>query len=206
MDSSTPKNECTTENITFEMNESTKQSEAVQPEHIDSPALISSVSNVSNSNSILTPSSTSEKTPEELEEIEKAKAVAIARHQEMLQIKRREIIALVCRQTPYSEEEAEAKLIETHGDYLRVIREAVKRQSQSHYDRDDVFKRPHPTSTNQKIYSQIRNFMDTATKKYEIVKKQTELYNEFIEKQKQTHSQTQSDSQNVISSNKDETL
>lgn len=90
--------------------------------------------------------------------------------------KRKQIIKLVCRQTDYTEEEAEKKLIEHKGNYMSVVKEYLNPSYQETAQNkiNDYEKK----SNNQKIYSEIRGFMDNAAKGYEYRKKVTEIMQE----------------------------
>ena len=115
---------------------------------------------------------------------EKGMTDAVARREEMMRMKHRETIALICRQTTYSEEEAETRLSECGGDYIKVISDTLKSLKKVHPTRTQ------PTTTNQQIYSQIRNFMDTSAKQYEARKKQGEML-QRIEQLRELQAQAQ---------------
>ena len=87
--------------------------------------------------------------------------------------KRKQIIKLVCRQTDYTEEEAEKKLIQHKGNYMSVVKEYLNPS----YKEETIKKKNEyeNKSNNQKIYSEIRGFMDNAVKGYEYRKKVTEI-------------------------------
>ena len=90
--------------------------------------------------------------------------------------KRKQIIKLVCRQTDYTEEQAEKKLIEHKGNYMSVVKEYLNPSF-----KEDMEKKKHDyenKSNNQKIYTEIRGFMDNAAKGYEYRKKVTEIMQE----------------------------
>jgi hypothetical protein len=117
-----------------------------------------------------------------------AEAIAVARREEMTRKKHCETIALICRQTTYSEEEAETRLSECGGDYMKVISDTLKSLKKVHPTRTQ------PTTTNQQIYSQIRNFMDTSAKQYEARKKQGEML-QRIEQLRELQAQAQAQAQ-----------
>ena len=102
--------------------------------------------------------------------------------------KRKQIIKLVCRQTDYTEEEAEQKLLQHKGNYMSVVKEYLNPS----YIEETIKKKDEyeNKSNNQKIYSEIRGFMDNAVKGYEYRKKVTEIIQEkqqalLIQKQKE---------------------
>lgn len=102
--------------------------------------------------------------------------------------KRKQIIKLVCRQTDYTEEEAEQKLLQHKGNYMSVVKEYLNPS----YIEETIKKKDEyeNKSNNQKIYSEIRGFMDNAVKGYEYRKKVSEIIQEkqqalLIQKQKE---------------------
>jgi len=70
------------------------------------------------------------------------------------------IIKLIINQTNYTEEESEKKLKEWNNDYMNVIKEYLN----PNFQNKKVEKKN--TSTNQKMMSEIRNFMDQASQTY----------------------------------------
>tara|TARA_B000000557_G_C20512224_1_gene332678 strand:- start:78 stop:491 length:414 start_codon:yes stop_codon:yes gene_type:complete len=91
------------------------------------------------------------------------------------QEKRKQIIQLVCRQTDYTTEEAEAKLKEHKGNYMNVVKEYLNPKYKE--DNAEKIKQREEKSNNQKIYTEIRGFMDNAVKGYEYRKKVSEIIN-----------------------------
>ncbi len=90
--------------------------------------------------------------------------------------KRKQVIDLVCRQTDYTREKAEEELIKHRGNYMNV----VKAYLNPNYAKEQENKVP-DKSTNQRIYTEIRGFMDKAARNYE---KQKQMQ-EFIEKKRE---------------------
>ena len=79
-----------------------------------------------------------------------------------------EIISMIRRQTSYTEKETIEKLKLWDNNYINVIKEYVNPNFQH--------KKPvQHKSTNQHVMSEIRNFMDLATKGYEDRKRQEEI-------------------------------
>lgn len=64
-------------------------------------------------------------------------------------------IKLIVSQTNYTNDEAKAKLEIHNDDIVKVIEEYLNIEKTI----------PKQTTTNQKIYSEIRNFMDSSSKK-----------------------------------------
>ncbi len=91
------------------------------------------------------------------------------------QEKRKQIIQLVCRQTDYTTEEAEAKLKEHKGNYMSVVKEYLNPEYKE--DNKKKIDEHESKSNNQKIYTEIRGFMDNAVKGYEYRKKVTDIIN-----------------------------
>ena len=86
-----------------------------------------------------------------------------------------EIIFLVQRQTGYTREQCEEKLKIWDNNYINVIKEYMNPEF-------NKSKETPVKTTNQAIMGEIRNFMDTANKGYEIRKKREQLSKEKYEK------------------------
>ena len=92
-------------------------------------------------------------------------------------------IALIKSQTNYSEDEAKEKLEKWNGSYMNVIKEYLNPNFNIKMEKKDN------RSVNQKVFGEIRDFMDTATmdfqkRKAEEEKKQAYLkrvYEQFLE-------------------------
>jgi hypothetical protein len=67
---------------------------------------------------------------------------------------------IVLRQTDYTIEMAQQKLLEHNNDVIQVIREYMKPQAKQQPTQ------PKPLSTNQQIYKEIRGMMDDAAATY----------------------------------------
>ena len=88
---------------------------------------------------------------------------------------------MIMRQTDYTYEEAREKLIKENFNYLTVIKNYMTgdiRQSTSDTTNTDSSKK----TVNQHIYSELRNFMDTAAVGYEQRKRRAEKMEKFREK------------------------
>ena len=75
------------------------------------------------------------------------------------QVRKTEIVNLVLRQTDYTEDEARQHLESNDYDYLNVIK--------NYMNISEKPTEPKHKSINQRIYSEIRSFMDTGVEKYE---------------------------------------
>ena len=93
------------------------------------------------------------------------------------QVRKDEIINLVIRQTNYDIEQAKQELEQHNYDYLAVIKNYMnipdKKQSIETSNK----------SLNQKIYSEIRNFLDTGVEKYERNKRITQRIQQVRQQQ-----------------------
>ena len=92
--------------------------------------------------------------------------------------RREQIIQLICRQTDYSIEAADERLILWKGNYLHVIREWMNpkftpEKKEKKYD-----------SKNQGILGEIRNFMDEGVRQRKIVDAQIAYKKRIMEMQK----------------------
>ena len=87
-------------------------------------------------------------------------------------------VNLIVSQTDYSKEEALQKLNDWDGNYLYVIKE---------YLNPNFLKKNKktPSSKNQTIMNEIRNFMDTANREYEERKKKEEKRKQYLMKIRQ---------------------
>ena len=72
--------------------------------------------------------------------------------------RRQSMIELIMRQTDYTEEESGIKLEHWKNNYLHVIKEYMNPNFR------DKVKRTTPSTKNQMIYGEIRNFMDDVNK------------------------------------------
>ena len=105
---------------------------------------------------------------------------------------------MVCRQTDYDEETAKAKILQHNGNFMNVIKEYMDPNFKS--KQEDKIKDMNSKSTNQKIYGEIRNFMDTASRGYEIRKRRDEILQERIlalQKRKAEQEQQEKEKQEI---------
>lgn len=98
----------------------------------------------------------------------------IQQRQEYINRVKVESVNMICRQTDYSEDEAREKLEKNNYNYQLVlneyfgIKESVKKEK----------------TTNQQIYGEIRNLMDTGARKFRQEQDRAKAYQEYLEKQK----------------------
>ncbi len=88
-----------------------------------------------------------------------------------------ESINMICRQTDYSKEEAKEKLEKYNYNYQLVLNEYFGIEEKPTKDK----------TTNQMIYGEIRNLMDTGAKQFRIEQEKSKKYQEYIEKKKNTN-------------------
>lgn len=92
--------------------------------------------------------------------------------------RREQIIQLICRQTDYSIEAADERLIFWKGNYLHVIREWMNPKFTPEK------KEKKYVSKNQGILGEIRNFMDKGVRQRKIVDAQIAYKKRIMEMQK----------------------
>jgi NACalpha-BTF3-like transcription factor len=92
------------------------------------------------------------------------------RELQIIQIKE-ESVKMICRQTELSEEEAKKELEEVNYDYMKVLNK---------YFGVEEKKSKKMNTTNQQIYGEIRNLMDTGAKNFRLERER----NEQIQKMK----------------------
>ena len=89
--------------------------------------------------------------------------------------RKKELVQIILRQTEYTEVEAEDKLIEYDYKVMLVLNE---------YHGIIQKEKEYPTTTNQQIYGEIRNLMDTGAKNFRLEQEKAELYKKYQEDQK----------------------
>ena len=105
-------------------------------------------------------------------------------------IRQEQIIQLVMRQTDYNREKVLEKIEKWNGNYLFVIKEYMNPNF------NPIKKRVKEISTNnQKVFGEIRSFMDNANSQYKrrkaVEENRKELYNRYIsQKRKETKEQS----------------
>jgi len=94
-------------------------------------------------------------------------------------IRQEQIIQLVMRQTDYNREKVLEKIEKWKGNYLFVIKEYMNPNFNPNKKQVKKF-----STNNQKVFGEIRNFMDNANSQYKrrkaINEARKELYNRYI--------------------------
>lgn len=98
-----------------------------------------------------------------------------------------EICKMIMRQTDYSYEESKEKLVKENYDYLKVI----KNYMTSDVEQTNNTKQQQSKSVNQKIYTELRGFMDNTAEQYEKRKQQKERVEEFKKKMAEEYERRQ---------------
>ena len=96
--------------------------------------------------------------------------------QERIEKIKNEYIQMICRQTDLTEEESRNKLEQNNYNYMKVLNEYFGIEDKN--EKKDI-------TTNQEIYGQIRNLMDTGAKKFRMEQdrvEQIKKMNEMREK------------------------
>ena len=123
------------------------------------------------------------------------------------EIRNEEIINLVKRQTDYDRDTIIEKLEKWEGNYLFVIKEYINPNFNPKKKQEKKF-----VSKNQKVFGEIRQFMDTANKQYYKRKEREEkqkmiqqkLYLKYL-KQQQKKKQETAKLETIIDETEDET-
>jgi len=97
--------------------------------------------------------------------------------------RRKNVINLIMRQTEYSAEEAEQKLVEANNNYMKVIQDFLGIENKT--PNDD------PGTVNQRIYGQIRGLMDTGASQYRAHQEKQQKAAEYKEKMMQAYAAQQ---------------
>ena len=92
-----------------------------------------------------------------------------------------ETCKMIMRQTDYTYDESREKLVKANFDYLKVIKNYMTGES-TQTSSETTATETSKKTVNQHIYSELRNFMDTATIGYEQRKRRAEKIEEFREK------------------------
>ncbi len=105
-------------------------------------------------------------------------------------IRQEKIIQLVMRQTDYDREKVLEKIEKWNGNYLYVIKEYMNPNFNPNEKKEKKF-----STNNQKIFGELRSFMDNANSQYKrrkaINEARKELYNRYIsQKQKEIKEQS----------------
>ncbi len=108
--------------------------------------------------------------------------------------RKEEIINMIIRQTDYSSEKVEEKLLEWNNDYIKVIKEYINPNF-------NVKKPKVYLSRNQGVMTEIRGFMDNVNKEYYRKKEAKERYEQlmmqnYLLQQKMKNEETKAESKN----------
>ncbi len=108
--------------------------------------------------------------------------------------RKEEIINMIIRQTDYSSEKVEEKLLEWNNDYIKVIKEYINPNF-------NVKKPKVYLSRNQGVMTEIRGFMDNVNKEYYRKKEAKERYEQlmmqnYLLQQKMKNEATKAESKN----------
>lgn len=116
-----------------------------------------------------------------------------------LRVKRKKINLLLA-QTDYTEEQAEERLNYYDYDLKKCIREYMG------LPLDKVNERKTPTSINQRVYAEIRNFMDTSSMEYKKREEEKEQskYNAWVQAMQQRAREGQEETKAKIDMIKEE--
>lgn len=101
----------------------------------------------------------------------------IQQKQEYINRVKVESVNMICRQTDYSEDEAREKLEKNNYNYQLVLNEYFGIKESPKKEK----------TTNQQIYGEIRNLMDTGARKFRQEQERAKAYQEYIEKQKKVN-------------------
>ena len=82
---------------------------------------------------------------------------------------------MIRRQTNYSKEEIIEKLEGNNYNYIPILNE---------YNGRSIIEENQKNTTNQQIYSQIRNLMDDGAKRFRLQQEKAENYKKWLEKNK----------------------
>lgn len=121
----------------------------------------------------------------------------IALKKAMIAHKKKEIVKLVCRQTDYTEEDAQTLLEENKYNYMKIIKEWINPPSNKKDTEDKLAK-----SLNQRVIGEIRNFMDEGYKLTEYRKKQKAYMMRLQELRKKQKKQKEGGLQTIVEENK----
>lgn len=90
----------------------------------------------------------------------------------IMNAQKKELVQVILRQTEYTETEAEEKLIESDYKVMVVLNE---------YHGIIQKEKEYPSTTNQQIYGEIRNLMDTGAKSFRLEQEKAEHYKKYQE-------------------------
>lgn len=110
-------------------------------------------------------------------------------YEKIMNERKKELVRVILRQTEYNENEAESKLKETDYNVIKVLNE---------YHGISNKVKVYPNTTNQQIYGEIRNLMDSSAKKFRDDQENAKKSQERIERQHKLERETQTIIEKVI--------
>ena len=102
-----------------------------------------------------------------------------------------EICKMIMRQTDYSYDESKERLVKENYDYLKVIKKYMANDTE---DATET-KKSEPKTVNQKIYSELRGFMDNTAEQYEKRKRKAEKIEELKKQMAEEYARRQQQQQ-----------
>lgn len=108
-------------------------------------------------------------------DVSNQQALFLKKKEEYVKKRKEEIINLIRRQTNYSKEEIIEKLEGNNYNYIPILNE---------YNGRSIIEENQKNTTNQQIYSQIRNLMDDGAKRFRLQQEKAENYKKWLEKNK----------------------
>ena len=100
-------------------------------------------------------------------------------YEKIINDRKKELVQVLMRQTEYSELEAEIKLKEYDYKILDVLN--------NYHGYSKKNEASGPKTTNQQIYGEIRNLMDTGARNFRTEQERAKQYQEMIDKNKNTN-------------------
>jgi len=116
-----------------------------------------------------------------------------------------ETCKMIMRQTDYTYDESRDKLIKENFNYLTVIQKYVTGDT-AESSSDKTVTKSSDKTVNQHIYSELRNFMDTAAVGYEQRKRRAEKMEKFREKLAEEYERRQQEAGNRTETENKETI
>lgn len=95
-------------------------------------------------------------------------------YEKIINSRKNELVQVVMRQTDYDKIIAEEKLKDSEYDVIKVLND---------YHGITKQEKEYPKTTNQQIYGEIRNLMDTGAKRFRLEQEQAKKYQESVERQ-----------------------
>lgn len=103
-------------------------------------------------------------------------------YEKIINDRKKELVQVVMRQTEYSELEAELKLKEYDYKILNVLN--------NYHGYSNKNENSGPKTTNQQIYGEIRNLMDTGARNFRTEQERAKQYQDMLDKNKNKNKNT----------------